>query len=85
MTESDPNFQFKIGYMHVFCTINVFPFDQDVEKFPDQQDEKVESSGDSTDSEVEPHPLLEKFSKRGAKKSVKRKGRKCKWKDTFGE
>ena len=71
--------------MHVFCTINVFPFDQDVEKFPDQQDEKVESSGDSTDSEVEPHPLLEKFSKRGAKKSVKRKGRKCKWKETFGE
>ena len=85
MTESDPNFQFKIGHMHVFCTINVFPFDQDVEKFPDQQDEKVESSGDSTDSEVEPHPLLEKFSKRGAKKSVKRKGRKCKWKETFGE
>ena len=85
MTEYDPNFQFRIGYMHVFCTINVFPFDQDVEKFPDQQDEKVESSGDSTDSEVEPHPLLEKFSKRGAKKSSKRKGRKCKWKDTFGE
>ena len=46
--------------MHVFCTINVFPFYQNVEKFPDQQDEKVESSGDSTDSEVEPHPLLEK-------------------------
>ena len=68
--------------MHVFCTINVFSFYQDVEKLPDQQDEKVESSGDSTDSEVEPHQLLEKW---GAKKSVKRKDRKCKWKETFGE
>ena len=43
----------------------VFPFYQDVEKFADQQDEKAESSGDSTDSEVECHPLLEKFSKKG--------------------
>ena len=69
-------FQFRIGYMHAFWTINVFPFHQDVEKFPDQQDEKFESLGDSTDSEVEFHQLLEKFSKKRAKKSVKRKGKK---------
>ena len=40
--------------MRAFCTINVFPFYQDVEKFADQQDEKVESSEDSKDSEVNP-------------------------------
>ena len=76
-------FQFRIGYMRAFWTINVFRFHQDVEKFADQQDEKVQSSGDSTDSEVEPHPLLEKFSKKGATKSVKRKCRKCTWKETL--
>ena len=69
--------------MHAFWTINVFPFYQYVEKFADQQDEKVELPGDSTDSEVESHPLLEKFSKKGAKKSVERKGRKCTWKETL--
>ena len=51
-------------------------FIQDVQKFADQQDEKVESSEDSTDSEVESHPLTKKFSKKGAKKSVKRKNKK---------
>ena len=69
--------------MHTFWTINVFPFHQDVEKFADQQDEKVESSGDSTNSEVESHPLLPKISKKGAEKSVKRKGWKCTWKETL--
>ena len=69
--------------MHAFWTINVFSFLQDVEKCPDQQVEKFESSGDSTDSEIEPHPLLEKFSEKRAKKSVKRKGRKCTWKETL--
>ena len=54
--------------MHAFWAINAFPFYQDVEKFADQQDEKVESPGHSTDSEVVTHPLLEKFSKKGAKK-----------------
>ena len=53
-----------------------FAFIQHVQKFADQQDEKIESSGDSTDSEVESHPLLKKFSKKEAKKSVKRKGKK---------
>ena len=62
--------------MYFAWTINVFRFHQDVEKFADQQDEKVKSSGDSIDSEVDSHPLLEKFSKKGAEKSVKRKGRK---------
>ena len=56
-------FQFRIGCRHAFCTINVFPFHKDDNRFADQQDEKVESSGDSTDSEVKSHPLLEKFSK----------------------
>ena len=68
LTEYDPNFQFRIGYMHAFWAINAFPFYQDVDKFADQQDEKVESPGHSTDSEVVTHPLLEKFSKKGAKK-----------------
>ena len=79
----DANFQFRIGHMHAFWTINVFPFYQDVEKLADQQVEKVELSRDSTDSEVETHPLLEKFSKKGAKKSVKRKGRKGTRKETL--
>ena len=69
--------------MYAFWTINVFPFCQDVEKFADQQDEKVELPEDSTDSEVESHSLLEKFSKKGAKKSVERKGLKCTWKETL--
>ena len=84
MTEYDPNFKFRSGYIHTFWTINVFPFYQDVQKFADEQDEKGESSGDSTDSEVESHPLLEKLGKKGAKKSVKRKGRKYTWKETLG-
>ena len=79
----DANFQFRIGYMHAFWTINVFPFYQDVEKLADQQVDRVESSGDSTNSEVESHPLLEKFSKKEAKKSVKKKGRKGTWKETL--
>ena len=54
--------------MYFAWTINVFRFHQDVEKFADQQDEKVESSGNTTDSEVESHLLLEKFSKKGAEK-----------------
>ena len=49
----------------------------------DQQDEKVESSVDSTDSEDESHPLLEKFTKKSAKKSVKRKAQNCTWKDAM--
>ena len=51
-------FLFRIGYMHTFWTINVFPFHQNVEKIADQQDEKVEPLGDSTDSEVESHPKI---------------------------
>ena len=68
--------------MHAFWTV-VFPFHQDVEKFADQQDEKVELSEDSTDSEVESYPLLEKFSKKAAEKLVKRKGRICTWKESL--
>ena len=45
--------------------------------------QKVESSGDSADSEVESHPLLEKISTKGAKKSVKREGQKCTWKEAL--
>ena len=68
--------------MHVFWTINVFPYYQDVEKLADQQDEKVESSRDSTNSEVESHSLLEKFGKKATKIQA-RKGRKCTWKETL--
>ena len=57
--------------MHAFWTINVFPFHQDVEKFADQQDEKVESWGNSRDLEVESHPLLEKSSKKGRKNQLR--------------
>ena len=57
--------------MHAFWTINVFPFHQDVEKFADQQDEKVESWGNSRDLEVESHPLLEKSSKKDRKNQLR--------------
>ena len=70
--------------MHAFWTV-VFPFHQDVEKFADQQDEKVELSEDSTDSEVESYPLLEKFSKKAVEKSIKRKGPKMYMESVFGE
>ena len=68
--------------MHVFWTINVFPYYQYVEKLADQQDEKVESSRYSTNSEVESHSLLEKFGKKATKIQA-RKGRKCTWKETL--
>ena len=68
MTEYYPTFSLGLATLHAFWTINVFPFHEDVEKFADPQVEKVESSGDSADSEGESHPLLEKFSKKRGKK-----------------
>ena len=50
----DPIFSLRLATCMHFELLTFSLFNQDVEKFADQQDEKVESSEDSKDSEVNP-------------------------------